>query len=66
MSICQANQVLGLPLYHISRHVASTFKRLATTTTHCDLITFINTDGVTFQVIILHMTPSIILIVIAE
>jgi hypothetical protein len=40
MSICQANQVLGLPLYHISRHVASTFKCLATTTTHCDLINF--------------------------
>jgi hypothetical protein len=40
MSICRANQVLGLPLYHISRHVASTFKRLATTTTHCDLINF--------------------------
>jgi hypothetical protein len=40
MSICWANQVLGLPLYHISRYVASTFKRLATTTTHCDLINF--------------------------
>jgi hypothetical protein len=40
MSICRANQVLGLPLYHISRHVASTFKCLATTTTHCDLINF--------------------------
>jgi hypothetical protein len=40
MSICRANRVLGLPLYHISRHVASTFKRLATTTTHCDLINF--------------------------
>jgi hypothetical protein len=40
MSICQANQVLGLWLYHISRHVASTFKRLATTTTHWDLINF--------------------------
>jgi hypothetical protein len=38
MSICRAIQVLGLPLYHISRHVASTFKRLATTTTHFDLI----------------------------
>jgi hypothetical protein len=37
MSICRANRVLGLPLYHISRHVASTFKRLATTTTHYDL-----------------------------
>jgi hypothetical protein len=40
MSICQANQVLGLPLYHILRHVASTFKRLATTTTRCDLNNF--------------------------
>jgi hypothetical protein len=40
MSICRANQVLGLPLYHISRPVASTFKRLATTTTHCDLNNF--------------------------
>jgi hypothetical protein len=40
MSICRANQVLGLPLYHISRYVASTFKSLATTTTHCDLINF--------------------------
>jgi hypothetical protein len=39
-SICRANQVLGLPVYHISRHVASTFKRLTTTTTHCDLINF--------------------------
>jgi hypothetical protein len=38
MSICRAIQVLGLPFYHISRHVASTFKRLATTTTHFDLI----------------------------
>jgi hypothetical protein len=40
MSICQANQVLGLPLYHISQYVANTFKRLATTTTHCDHINF--------------------------
>jgi hypothetical protein len=40
MSICRAIQVLGLPLYHILRHVASTFKRLATTATHCDLINF--------------------------
>jgi hypothetical protein len=40
MSIFRANQVLGLPLYHISRHVANTFKCLATTTTHCDLINF--------------------------
>jgi hypothetical protein len=40
MSICRANQVVGLLLYHISRYVASTFKRLATTTTHCNLINF--------------------------
>jgi hypothetical protein len=32
--------------YHISRHVVSTFKRLTTATTHCDLIKFHNTDGV--------------------
>jgi hypothetical protein len=40
MSICRAIQVLGLPLYHISRHMTSTFIRLATTTTHCDLNNF--------------------------
>jgi hypothetical protein len=40
MSTCQADWLLGLPLYHISRHVASTFKRLATTTTRCDLNNF--------------------------
>jgi hypothetical protein len=40
MSICRAIQVLGLPLYHILQHVASTFKRLAITTIHCDLNNF--------------------------
>jgi hypothetical protein len=35
-----------LTAYHISRHVASTFKSLATTTTHFDLKTFIKTDRV--------------------
>jgi hypothetical protein len=40
MSTCRADWLLGLPLYHISRHVASTFKRLATTTTRCDLNNF--------------------------
>jgi hypothetical protein len=29
--------VTRLTAYHISRHVASTFKRLTATTTHCDL-----------------------------
>jgi hypothetical protein len=37
--------VTRLTAYHISRHVASTFKRLTTATTHCDLIKFHNTDG---------------------
>jgi hypothetical protein len=32
--------VTRLTAYHISRHVASTFKRLATTTIICDLINF--------------------------
>jgi hypothetical protein len=37
-----------LTAYHISWHVASTFKRLATTTTCCDLINFIqNRQGKT-------------------
>jgi hypothetical protein len=40
MSTCRADWLLGLPLYHISRYVASTFKCLATTTTRCDLINF--------------------------
>jgi hypothetical protein len=40
MSTCRADWLLGLPLYHISRHVASIFKHLATTTTHCDLNNF--------------------------
>jgi hypothetical protein len=52
--------------YHISRHVASTFKNLATTTTHFDLKAFIKTDRVNFQVMTQHMTLSVILIVIAE
>jgi hypothetical protein len=28
MSAARFTQVLGLPIYHISRHVLSTFKRL--------------------------------------
>jgi hypothetical protein len=55
--------VTRLTAYHISWHVASTFKRLATTTTHCDLI---NIDEITFRVMILHMIPSMILIVTVE
>jgi hypothetical protein len=40
MSTCRADWLLRLPLYHISRRVVSTFKRLATTTTHYDLNNF--------------------------
>jgi hypothetical protein len=66
MSTCRADWLLGLPLYHISRHVASTFKRLATITTHFDLNTFIKTNRVNLQVMVQYMTLSIILIIIAE
>jgi hypothetical protein len=55
-----------LTAYHILRHVASTFKHLATTTTHFDLKTFIKTDRINFQVMTQHMTLSVILIVVAE
>jgi hypothetical protein len=42
--------VTRLTAYHISRHVASTFNRLTTATTHCDLIKICNnTDGVFYQ-----------------
>jgi hypothetical protein len=40
MSTPRADRLLGLPLTHNSRHVASTFKHLTTATTHCDLINF--------------------------
>jgi hypothetical protein len=66
MSICWANQVLGLSLYHISRHVASTFKRLATTTTHCDLINFYQHRRGDLPSHDIAHDPSLILIVTAE
>jgi hypothetical protein len=55
-----------LTAYHIYGMwlvLSNTWPQLPYTAT---LSTFINIDGVTFQVMILHMTPSIILIVIAE
>jgi hypothetical protein len=55
-----------LTAYHISRYVASTFKRLATTTTWFGLNHFDKTDRVNLQVMIQHMTLSIILIVVVE
>ena len=42
----QSNQVLKLTDYHISRHVASTFKRLTKFATHRDLSYFAYTSGV--------------------
>jgi hypothetical protein len=66
MSTYRADRLLGLPLTHNSRHVASTFKCLTPITTHRDLNQFVNTDGVSFFSMILHITPSIILIVMAE
>jgi hypothetical protein len=55
MSTCRADWLLGLPLYHISRHVASTFKRLATTTARCDLNNFYqNRQGKTLGHDIVH------------
>jgi hypothetical protein len=52
--VCEINQITSgrryvhssgrlvtrLTAFHISRHVVSTFKRLTTATTHCDLINF--------------------------
>jgi hypothetical protein len=34
MSVGRFTQVLGLLIYHISRHVLSTFKRLTQVSTH--------------------------------
>jgi len=46
--------------------VASTFKNLTSTTTHRDLSKFINTDGVSYKVMISNTTPSVVFILIAE
>jgi hypothetical protein len=53
-----------LTAYHISRHVASTFKRLTRTTTRYNLIKFNKTGGVSSQPWYLIKLPSVILIVI--
>jgi hypothetical protein len=66
MSTPQADWLLGLPLTQNSRHVVSTFKCLTPITTHRDLNQSINTDGVSFPSMILHITPSVILIVTTE
>jgi hypothetical protein len=55
-----------LTAYHILQHVASTFKCLTTATTHCDLIHFNNTDGVSSQTWYSLKFPSVILIVNIE
>ena len=46
--------------------MASTFKDLTNATTHRDLSKFINTDGVSQEVMISNTTPSVVLIVITE
>ena len=51
-STCQANQVMGLPLTIFHDMWLVLWKHLTTTTTHCDLSQFINTDGVHSQVMI--------------
>ena len=42
------------------------FKTLTSTTTHCDLSKFIDTDGVSHKVMISNTTPSVVLILITE
>jgi hypothetical protein len=42
MSAGRFIQVLGLPIYHISQHVFSTFKRLTHNTTHYPYSSFIS------------------------
>ena len=55
-----SNQVLKLTDYHISRHVASTFKSLTKCATHQDLNTFLlHRWGITSTT-----TPSVILILL--
>jgi hypothetical protein len=50
--------VTRLTAYHISRHVASTFKRLTTAAIHCDLIKILNnTDGVFTKIMIHNHNP---------
>jgi hypothetical protein len=67
MSTRRADWLLGIPLTHNSRHVASTFKRLTTATTHYNLIKFLSTHmGFLPRSWIMITTPSIILIVIVE
>jgi hypothetical protein len=43
--------------YHISRHVASTFKRLTTATTHCDLSQIHQHRRGIISTMILHINP---------
>jgi hypothetical protein len=80
VGVCAKNQIMSgggyvhhsgrsvtrLTAYHISWHVGSTFKRLTTATTHCDLIKFSLTQTVFLQKSwIIITTPSVILIVVA-
>jgi hypothetical protein len=49
--------VTRLTAYHISRHVASTFKRLTTATTHCDLNQIHQHRRGIISIKILHVNP---------
>jgi hypothetical protein len=46
-----------LTAYHISRHVASTFKRSTTATTHCDLNQIYQHRRGIISTMILHINP---------
>jgi hypothetical protein len=49
--------VTRLTAYHISRHVASTFKRLTTATAHCDLNQNHQLRRGIISILILHIKP---------
>jgi hypothetical protein len=49
--------VIRRTAYHISRHVASTFKRLTTATTHCDLSQIYQHRQGIISTVILHINP---------
>jgi hypothetical protein len=49
--------VTRLTAYQISRHVASSFKRLTTATTHCDLSQIHQHRQCIISTLILHINP---------
>jgi hypothetical protein len=57
MSTPRADRLLGLPLTIFRGHMASTFKRLTTTTTHCDLSQIHQHRRGIISTMILHINP---------